>query len=449
MDEARWAWSKPKVVIQARQCQELVPLLKVKQTDPVLPDTVGSKRSINTQSTEDSSQGRDVTAAIKLAEYDKNFRLFDTAGDGQIDLPELLDALKKIGQPTSAEDAKKMLGSLDNNGDGGIDFPEFVSLMRAIEKQAQGQTNPVDIDEVSALLQDVEPNAGVEKELKTEGDRGLGGSSIVVHPHMNKLNMNMNKSKDAAEEAVESTPTPQKQRGWFSRYFRDMADAQQSEPVDTAMGWWFVYWDKFATFKFFSGWYTDGFRFNAYPLTNAIALLFWLAYDLAFSAFNFKMCPKITKLVELMDAVRPTPRKRLEDDGVERMVKTKEGWRVHQIPCNSTAKGVYEDLRNELNMMLAVVRQIQRWSGIPEAERYAVTDESELIAEHEKLQSKVDFILNNEICNPVAGKKKKGMPELVIGKDWETLGVNYDLRMRLQTVACKCSSAPVIRCGKL
>lgn len=49
---------------------------------------------------------------------------------GTIELHELQQVMRKLGQNPSEDDLKEMIGTVDDNGDNEIDFDEFVLLMK-------------------------------------------------------------------------------------------------------------------------------------------------------------------------------------------------------------------------------------------------------------------------------------------------------------------------------
>ncbi len=50
---------------------------------------------------------------------------------GTIELKELQQIMRKLGQSPTEEDLIEMISSVDDNGDHEIDFPEFLTLMKS------------------------------------------------------------------------------------------------------------------------------------------------------------------------------------------------------------------------------------------------------------------------------------------------------------------------------
>ena len=57
------------------------------------------------------------------------FKVFDRDHNGYITLPELENAMLKLGEKLTEEECKAMLKEADVNGDGKIDYKEFVKLL--------------------------------------------------------------------------------------------------------------------------------------------------------------------------------------------------------------------------------------------------------------------------------------------------------------------------------
>lgn len=67
---------------------------------------------------------------IGVKELRDAFREFDSNGDGQISLPELREAMKKLmGEQVTNREINEILQDADLNGDGLVDFEEFVRMM--------------------------------------------------------------------------------------------------------------------------------------------------------------------------------------------------------------------------------------------------------------------------------------------------------------------------------
>lgn len=72
-----------------------------------------------------------------LENYRKSFKLFDKNGDGEIDVKELTQLMRAIGQNPSSAEVEEMIHEVDNDGTGTIDFDEFIVLMERFGKDPQ------------------------------------------------------------------------------------------------------------------------------------------------------------------------------------------------------------------------------------------------------------------------------------------------------------------------
>lgn len=72
-----------------------------------------------------------------LENYRKSFKLFDKNGDGEIDVKELIQLMRAIGQNPSTAEAEDMIHEVDIDGTGTIDFDEFIVLMERFGKDPQ------------------------------------------------------------------------------------------------------------------------------------------------------------------------------------------------------------------------------------------------------------------------------------------------------------------------
>jgi len=57
------------------------------------------------------------------------FDLFDTSGDGQVDVKELKVAMKAMGFEPKEGEVEAMIGEVDDDGSGEIGFDEFLKMM--------------------------------------------------------------------------------------------------------------------------------------------------------------------------------------------------------------------------------------------------------------------------------------------------------------------------------
>merc|ERR1712100_827364 len=62
-------------------------------------------------------------------EIKEAFDLFDTSGDGNIDIKELTIAMKALGCEPKPGEIEKMIGEVDDDGSGEIGYPEFLKMM--------------------------------------------------------------------------------------------------------------------------------------------------------------------------------------------------------------------------------------------------------------------------------------------------------------------------------
>ncbi|XP_063698281.1 calmodulin-beta-like [Culicoides brevitarsis] len=69
-----------------------------------------------------------------LENYQKSFILFDKNGDGEIDVKELVQLMRAIGQNPSIAQAENMIFEIDIDGTGTINFEEFITLMERFGK---------------------------------------------------------------------------------------------------------------------------------------------------------------------------------------------------------------------------------------------------------------------------------------------------------------------------
>ena len=72
----------------------------------------------------------------EISNLAKIFEVYDTSGDGSIDLEEMQAALARAGKPVSRERAAEILEELDEDGDGEISLDE---LLRAFQLEETGE----------------------------------------------------------------------------------------------------------------------------------------------------------------------------------------------------------------------------------------------------------------------------------------------------------------------
>lgn len=67
----------------------------------------------------------------EVGDLKEAFAMFDINGDGTIELHELQQVMRKLGQNPSEAELIEMINSVDDNGDNEIDFEEFLILMKS------------------------------------------------------------------------------------------------------------------------------------------------------------------------------------------------------------------------------------------------------------------------------------------------------------------------------
>ncbi|XP_054446763.1 calmodulin-like [Pteronotus mesoamericanus] len=81
----------------------------------------------------------------QVAEFKAAFTRFDKNGDGTINVQELGDVLRTLGQNPTEDELKNIIAQVDTDGDGAISFPEFLAAMAKRMKSLGGQ---LDLQEV-------------------------------------------------------------------------------------------------------------------------------------------------------------------------------------------------------------------------------------------------------------------------------------------------------------
>lgn len=64
-----------------------------------------------------------------MSEYRESFALFDKNGDGAIDVKELGQVMRSLGQDPTEDELKDMIHDVDSDNNGTIDFNEFLTIM--------------------------------------------------------------------------------------------------------------------------------------------------------------------------------------------------------------------------------------------------------------------------------------------------------------------------------
>eukprot|EP00536_Pseudo-nitzschia_multiseries_P006996 jgi/Psemu1/286820/fgenesh1_pg.156_\ len=67
----------------------------------------------------------------EVADLKEAFAMFDINGDGTIELNEIKQVMRKLGQNPTEDELKEMISTVDDNGDHEIDFEEFLVLMKS------------------------------------------------------------------------------------------------------------------------------------------------------------------------------------------------------------------------------------------------------------------------------------------------------------------------------
>lgn len=83
---------------------------------------------------------------FQIEEFREAFRVFDRDGSGNIEMEELRELLKSVGQVATDEELHKMIDVADADGSGEVDFYEFVALM------AHKMADPANTAAVSAAF---------------------------------------------------------------------------------------------------------------------------------------------------------------------------------------------------------------------------------------------------------------------------------------------------------
>jgi|Transcript_13565 calmodulin len=67
----------------------------------------------------------------EVADLKEAFAMFDINGDGTIELNEIRQVMRKLGQNPTEDELKEMISTVDDNDDHEIDFEEFLVLMKS------------------------------------------------------------------------------------------------------------------------------------------------------------------------------------------------------------------------------------------------------------------------------------------------------------------------------
>ena len=124
-------------------------------------------------------------------ELEEAFNLFDQDKSGTITIDELSIVMKSIGQSSSREAVKEMIGDIDDDNDGEVDFKEFMKLMA--RKMKEGETDEelieafktfdvnnnkfITVDELSEIMEKYGEKMPKDEVIKmfTEANKGNNG----------------------------------------------------------------------------------------------------------------------------------------------------------------------------------------------------------------------------------------------------------------------------------
>jgi calmodulin len=101
-----------------------------------------------------------------IQEFREVFHLFDVNNDQSIDVAELGNAMRSLGQNPTEEELEDMIREVDNDGSGAIDFQEFLALM---SRQVNDEEIEADLKEVFSFFDHDNDGQITRDELK----RGL------------------------------------------------------------------------------------------------------------------------------------------------------------------------------------------------------------------------------------------------------------------------------------
>ena len=74
----------------------------------------------------------------QILEFKEAFKMFDKDGGGSIDVDELGDAMRALGQDPDPEELQAMVDEVDEDGSGEIDFEEFLLMMEKQKNAPKG-----------------------------------------------------------------------------------------------------------------------------------------------------------------------------------------------------------------------------------------------------------------------------------------------------------------------
>ncbi|KAI8967427.1 putative calmodulin [Mycotypha africana] len=126
----------------------------------------------------------------QIDEIRESFNLFDKNGDGTIDINELSQVMRNLGQEASDAEVKDMIKEVDADNNGTIDFQEFLTIMSRMKANDDAQNDLMDAfkvfdkdndgyitqDELRTVMTNLGQNLSAQeleemiKEADTDGD---------------------------------------------------------------------------------------------------------------------------------------------------------------------------------------------------------------------------------------------------------------------------------------
>ncbi|XP_053388872.1 uncharacterized protein LOC123524074 [Mercenaria mercenaria] len=148
-----------------------------------------------------------------IEEFREAFTLFDKDGDGEIDIGQLVETLKSLGQNPSQREIDELVREFDANGDGVIDFDEFKVLMYKKMK------NTEDTDDIRDIFQCL--------------DIRKHGYFTAKDLHSVTVRLGETFTMDEAEELVNGTVTEEPGKiNYDELYYRLMCMTEQTAVKD-------------------------------------------------------------------------------------------------------------------------------------------------------------------------------------------------------------------------
>jgi len=97
----------------------------------------GSERELSTggAGSPRGARPRQASATDRLEELQTLFQLFDTDGNGTIDVNEIAALFRKLGYEPSAEKLTALVMEVDSNKNGELEFPEFCEFLKLAKRQ--------------------------------------------------------------------------------------------------------------------------------------------------------------------------------------------------------------------------------------------------------------------------------------------------------------------------